>query len=102
MLIDGLDVPPEQHEALKALRTEIDESACEAQTLDAITRLDLESEIQDWLDERGIAEPWEVAPRLVALGFTGDKLKQLDEQFDDKTFPIVIEWAAARGAAFPF
>lgn len=97
--LDGLDVPPRQREALKALRAEIDENAQHADKLDAITRSDLESEIQDWLDAHGIPEPWEVAPRLVALGFTPEKLRGLDEQFDDATLPLVIEWSAARGAS---
>ncbi len=96
--LDGLDVPPAQRVVLKNLRAEIDDNSRQAQTLDAITRSDLESAIQDWLDERGIPEPWEVAPRLVALGFTGEKLQALDAQFDDNTFPLVIEWAAARGS----
>lgn len=96
--LDGLDVAPAQREALKILRAEIDDNSNHVQTLDAIARSDLESEIQDWLDARGIAEPWEVAPRLVALGFTREKLEQLDAQFDDKTLPLVIEWSAARGS----
>lgn len=96
--LDGLDVPPEQREALNALRVQIDEGSQNAQNLDAITRSDLESEIQDWLDEHNIPEPWEVAPRLVALGFSRQKLEDLDGLFDDNTFPLVIEWAAARGS----
>lgn len=97
--LDGLDVSEQQHQALTALRAEIDVSTQSVRNLDAISRSDLESEIQDWLDARGIAEPWEVAPRLVALGFTGDKLVALDEQFDDTIFPLVLEWAAARGSS---
>ncbi len=96
--LDGLDVSPAQREALKNLRAQIDDNASSARTLDAITRSDLESEIQDWLDEHHIAEPWEVAPRLVALGFTREKLQEWDSVFDDTTLPLVIEWAAARGS----
>lgn len=97
--LDGLDVSPEQREALKNLRAEIDENSRRANKLDAITRADMESEIQDWLDEHNIPEPWEVAPRLVALGFTREKLMQLDSRFDNGTLPLVIEWSAARGAS---
>lgn len=96
--LDGLDVPDEQREALKNLRAQIDNNSQQAQTLDAITRSDLESEIQDWLDEHNIPEPWEVSPRLVALGFTRTRLEELDSVFDGQTFPLVIEWAAARGS----
>ncbi len=96
--LDGLEVNAEQRAALKTLRSEIDDSVQNVQALDAITRSDLEARIQDWLEMRGIAEPWEVAPRLVALGFNGEKLQALDARFDEGTFPLVIEWAAARGS----
>lgn len=96
--LDSLELPPAQREALRVLRSQIDENAQHVQTLDAITRSDLESELQDWLDARGIPEPWEIAPRLLALGFTRERLEELDTQFDDKTLPLVIDWSAARGS----
>lgn len=96
--LDTLDLPPAQREALKTLRAQIDENAQHVQTLDAITRSDMESELQDWLDARGIPEPWEAAPRLLALGFTRERLEALDAQFDDNTLPLVIDWSAARGS----
>ncbi len=96
--LDGMDVPEEQRKALKELRAQIDENSSRAHMLDALTRADYESEIQDWLDAHAIPEPWEVAPRLVALGFNREKLEQLDRMFDDHTLPLVIEWAAARGS----
>jgi len=99
MQLDGLDVSATQRDALKDLRAQLDENALSAQTLDAITRSDYESEIQAWLDAHNVAEAWEVAPRLVALGFTREKLAQWDKMFDDKTLPLVIEWTGARGAS---
>lgn len=96
--LDGLDVSPEQRAALKTLRAQIEANALGNEKLDAITRSDYESEVQDWLDAHNIAEPWEVAPRLVALGFTRAQLEEWDALFDDATLPLVIEWAAARGS----
>jgi signal transduction histidine kinase len=97
--LDGLDVPEEQRQALSELRAQIDDSARQAEQLDAITRADRESEIQDWLEAHDIPEPWEAAPRLVALGFTGERLERLEGIFDGATFPLVIDWAAARGSS---
>jgi signal transduction histidine kinase len=97
--LDNLALSSETKQTLKDLRSQIDASAQNAQTLDAITRSDYESETQEWLEEHSIPEPWDVAPRLVALGFNRQKLDALDTSFDDKTFPLVIEWAAARGSS---
>lgn len=98
MQIDTMQLPPAQREALTALRAEIDHNYSNAQKLDPLTRADYETEIQDWLDEHNTPEPWEVAPRLVALGFNRERLDQLAESFDEETLPSVIEWAAARGS----
>jgi signal transduction histidine kinase len=96
--LDGLDVPPEQSRALSELRAQIDDNARQVHNLDAITRADFETEIQEWLEEHAIPESWDVAPRLVALGLNRERLEQLDGSFDAKTLPLVIEWAAARGS----
>lgn len=96
--LDGLDVPEDQSQALSALRTQIDASAQAAHALDTIARMDRETEVQDWLDAHGLPEPWEMAPRLVALGFDRARLEELDTCFDDKSFPLVLEYAAARGS----
>ncbi len=98
MQLDALDVPPAQREALKNLRAQSEQTAQYAQTMDAITRADLETEIQDWLEAHDIAEPWEVAPRLVALGFSRAQLDAWDNVFDVNVLPLVIEWAAVRGS----
>ncbi|MCG3140724.1 MAG: Adaptive-response sensory-kinase SasA [Anaerolineae bacterium] len=97
MQLDNLEVTPAQRAALKNLRAQVDQNAQTAQKLDAITRSDYESEIQVWLDAHHIAEAWEVAPRLVALGFTREKLETWDAIFAER-LPLVVEWAAARGS----
>lgn len=96
--LDELEVSPAQRQALKNLRAQLDANALRAQPLDAITRADYESEIQDWLEAHNIPEPWEVAPRLVALGFAREQLQEWDSLFDAALLPLVIEWAAARGS----
>ncbi len=96
--LDNIDFSSDQRAALQALRVQIEETSQIAQQWDAITRSDMESEVQDWLDEHGIAEPWEVSPRLVALGFTRAHLDEWGQRFDAQTLPLVIEWAAARGS----
>lgn len=96
--LDALDLTTEQRSALTALRAEIDKNYSSAQKLDPLTRADYETEVQDWLEEREIPEPWEVAPRLVALGFNRDRLEELGGAFETRILPLVIEWTAARGS----
>lgn len=47
--------------------------------LDPITRSDRISEWETWLEERGVAEPWEWAPTLVDLDPTQELARKLEE-----------------------
>lgn len=58
--------------------------------LDALARSDLESEVEDWLDERGFEEPWELAPTLVGIGFGIGRLEALSDSFDTNQVRAII------------
>ena len=60
--------------------------------LDSLTRSDRESEIETWLDEKGVENAWDVASTLVSLDLDFDDLKQLAENFPGPRFPVVVEW----------
>ncbi|MDP6452908.1 MAG: ATP-binding protein [SAR202 cluster bacterium] len=67
--------------------------ATKPQTLDALARSDMEYEIEDWLDEHDVDDPWELAPTLVNLGYDTDKLNRLSGQFNSSNhLPAVIGW----------
>jgi signal transduction histidine kinase len=51
--------------------------------LDPLTRSDLEGEIETWLEERGVAEPWYFAPTLVTIGFTKDELAEMARELGE-------------------
>jgi signal transduction histidine kinase len=63
--------------------------------LDAISRSDLEGAIEEWLDEHGLHDSWELAPSLVAQGFATGELDGLAARLDPEAVGAVIEWAAA-------
>jgi signal transduction histidine kinase len=67
-------------------------------TLDSLARSDLEADIEDWLDEHGIADDLDVAPHLVELGIAMDELDELASAFGAHATSTVLRWLAA---AFP-
>lgn len=97
--LDARGLTPAQRAALTALRSEIDHSQENENDpqLDPLARADLENEVQDWLADRNIPEPWEVAPRLVALRLTPARLEELAKEFTPDELPPVLAWVAAQG-----
>jgi signal transduction histidine kinase len=60
--------------------------------MDALTRSDRESEMEDWLDEKGVETAWQLAPMLVSLGYNQGEIHTLSETFSPRQFIVVIEW----------
>jgi signal transduction histidine kinase/predicted CoA-binding protein len=63
--------------------------------LNSLDRSDRESELEDWLDDQGIDNGWELAPVLVNLGYTADQLDGLAGSFPPECIPIVVDWLGA-------
>jgi signal transduction histidine kinase len=58
--------------------------------LDPLARSDLESDIETWLEDRGVEEPWEFAPMLAATGLDQDKLEELAKEFTADQLPAIV------------
>ena len=86
-------IPPE----CVALMTQLDgnsqEHAVNPSGLASMERSDLEAELEDWLDEHGVADGWDLGPGLVAQGLAPSDLDRLDEAFGAQTLPAVLRWA---------
>jgi signal transduction histidine kinase/predicted CoA-binding protein len=80
---------------LLALDERARERASKPEDLDTLARSDRAADCEDWLDERGIPEGWELAPILVDLGYDPPQLDQLAEDFSDEQLPAVIDWLGA-------
>ncbi len=59
---------------------------------DALTRADREDEVAAWLDEQGVAEPWEFAPAMVARGWDATALSELAAVTPDQNRGNLARW----------
>jgi len=62
--------------------------------LDAMTRSDLEADIEDWLDDKGFDNDLDMAPQFVDLNFTLDELDDLLAQYNKDNFEAILNWLA--------
>jgi signal transduction histidine kinase len=57
--------------------------------IDPLTRSDLEYELEEWLDQRGTENAWELTPMLVSIGYTCENLAKVADNFNSEEFPVV-------------
>lgn len=84
-----------QWEVLNRLAETANQSAASPPEMDAITRSDLESQIEMWLEDHNIDEAWLIAPNLVNLKFDEDELTALADEFPEERLMCIIEWLDA-------
>jgi signal transduction histidine kinase len=93
--INCLDLMENQARQLHQLRQEAEIKAARPEPLDALTRSDREYEVENWLDAQGVADGWEIAPRLVNLGYDTTKLQALANVFEMDQLTIIFSWLGA-------
>jgi len=89
-----------QSELIGQLEKEAEERAKKPSTLDPIARSDRAQEVEDWLDDKGIEEPWEHASTLVAMGLCASELEDLAGKFDASVTGTVIDYFSNRFTAY--
>lgn len=94
------DLGTEQCDLVAKLEAEALQKVKEPGSLDPITRSDLEQEVEDWLEQIGVDEPWQYASTLLTMGFYVADLKDLAARFDDKLTPTVIEYFSSKFTAY--
>ena len=98
--IGNLQLSHMQMEALLGLEELAKERVGQSVEVDALTRSDREYEIENWLQEKGIDNAWEIAPTLVALGYEQSEMAALAENFTNPQLPAVIDWQSATYAIY--
>lgn len=80
------------------LLVELDEQARQVAAcpcdIDPLERSDRESDLEEWLEEQGVDEPWEVAPALVDLGHDVESLEALAGRGGGSHASVVAAWQA--------
>lgn len=66
--------------------------------LDPLARSDREAELQTWLERRGVAESWDLAPALVEAGWDPAGLDELVERLPAAPAAALLRWAAGAHA----
>jgi signal transduction histidine kinase len=80
----------EEVEMITAMEATARERATKPSELDALGRSDLEDQLEDWLEERGVNDPWDYAAALAAMGETPESLSKLDDLFSGEVLASVI------------
>ncbi|HEX5847700.1 MAG TPA: cyclic nucleotide-binding domain-containing protein [Rubrobacter sp.] len=82
-------------EELGALRVEAMTRGPTTHSYDPLALSEREDELQGWLEDHGVGQPWELAPVLASFGWTRDEVERLAIRFSPVKLPIVVRWLAA-------
>ncbi|HEX6535040.1 MAG TPA: cyclic nucleotide-binding domain-containing protein, partial [Gemmatimonadaceae bacterium] len=83
---------PEEVKLLRQLEAASGAQGNRARELDALARSDQEDEVGRWLDARGIARAWELAPVLVDRGVTAETLEGVMRGCDPAAVADALAW----------
>src|SRR5919112_940655 len=93
--LHSLATDQHQQESVGALQEEIAERKTVAPVHDPLVLSEQEDELQEWLEDHGVGEAWELAPVLVASGWDTDEVERLAERFSPTQLPVVVRWLGA-------
>jgi signal transduction histidine kinase len=62
--------------------------------LDALSRSDKEAELEEWLEEKTIEEPWNISPALVNIGIGKPTLDRIASEIQETALGPILLWVA--------
>lgn len=95
MKLSALRLTDVQLQSLVAFKRDAVADAATVQPLSPLEESDRESEIGDWLDERGVANGWEMASTFVSSGVTLDDLQALAGQLPVESLGVMLSWLSS-------
>ncbi len=90
--LDGLDFDDEARATLATFHERARQQGGSTCDLDGLERSDREDEIEGWLDDHDIDEPWDRAPQLAEQNFSVDDLDELAAGVKEAHLRLVLEW----------
>jgi signal transduction histidine kinase len=93
--LDDAGLPPEGWRILGTLEERAREQAGTPSELSTIERSDREAELEDWLDDHGVDEAWDLAPGLVAQGLIAGDLDAIADSLAPELLGTGLRWATA-------
>jgi signal transduction histidine kinase len=91
--LSSLELSPQETRRLQQLEVSIKE--CGLASEDARACSLEESRLEEWLEENGFEQAWDVAPAMVPFGWTASRVKELAADFPGDHFEPVLLWVAA-------
>lgn len=98
--LHSLATDQHQRGSLGALQEEVTERKITAPLYDALALSEQADELQEWLEDHGVGEAWELAPVLVSSGWESDDLERLAERFSPTQLPVVARWLGASSSVY--
>jgi signal transduction histidine kinase len=98
--LGALKLSDDQLQLLLALDDQARQSARQPADLDSLARSDREYELETWLEDRGIEDPWDVAPNLVDLGISQEDLDRIAADFSPEQLPVTFSWLDSTFAVY--
>ncbi|HKF44556.1 MAG TPA: ATP-binding protein [Thermoanaerobaculia bacterium] len=88
-------ISPADREALTRLDAEARQRAAKPSDLDPLARSDREAAVEEWLEDRGVPNPWELSPALAAQGLDPAALESLAGSLPAGSVAPIVTWASA-------
>ncbi len=98
--LGSLAIDPHQRESLGALHQDITGRRLTAPLYDPLAISEHEDKLQEWLEDHGVEEAWDLAPVLVSYGWDRDELERLAEHFTPTQLPVVVLWLGATSSVY--
>jgi signal transduction histidine kinase len=90
--LEAAALDPEGRQLLLSLERQARERAARPDDAGTMERSDLEAAMEDWLEDHGVADSWELAPALVAQGLDLDMLARLAGVLEGKALSASVAW----------